>query len=198
MPKILDKYKYLILAGLTTFSVGILVLIGLVFLQFFPNFYQLTESQARKIAEKECLKGGESISLGYYNDVTKTWWFDANLNATQEGCYPACVVSEETRKAEINWRCTGLVEPPVSSCGIENCHGMDIVCGYNPVQMCTMEYRIGDKCRQYARCEEINGSCQKVENPLFDECKSCVENCIADNKDDGIKQFECEASCGSN
>ena len=70
----------------------------------------MAESQARQIAETSCIKGGEALGEGYYNEITKTWWFDANLNATQPGCSPACVVSEETQTAEINWRCTGLIE----------------------------------------------------------------------------------------
>jgi hypothetical protein len=71
----------------------------------------LTDIEARAIAEQACIKGGEALKNGFYNEVTKTWWFDANLNATKEGCNPACVVDEKTRTAEINWRCTGLIEP---------------------------------------------------------------------------------------
>ncbi len=67
----------------------------------------LTEAEAREIAEKSCIKGGESISAGSYNENSKTWWFDANLNSTNKGCHPACVVSEDTKTSEINWRCTG-------------------------------------------------------------------------------------------
>lgn len=70
----------------------------------------ISESDARTIAERSCIKGGEALSAGMYNEGTKTWWFDANLNATREGCNPACVVGEETKTAEINWRCTGLVQ----------------------------------------------------------------------------------------
>lgn len=69
----------------------------------------LSESVARLIAEQTCIKGGESLAPGIYNAGTKTWWFDANLNATREGCNPACVVSEAQNTAEINWRCTGLL-----------------------------------------------------------------------------------------
>ncbi|MDD5376828.1 MAG: hypothetical protein PHH16_01800 [Candidatus Gracilibacteria bacterium] len=76
---------------------------------------RLTEPEARSIAEKICIKGGESLTPGYYNENSKTWWFDANLNATQPGCNPACVVSEDTKTAEINWRCTGLVLPKESA-----------------------------------------------------------------------------------
>ncbi|MFH0927908.1 MAG: hypothetical protein V1821_00360 [bacterium] len=76
-----------------------------------PANSALTEAAAKKIAEKTCIKGSESLASGYYNDGTKTWWFDANLSSTKEGCNPACVVSEETKTAEINWRCTGLITP---------------------------------------------------------------------------------------
>jgi len=68
----------------------------------------MSEAEARAIAEKSCIKGGEVLSVGIYNENSKTWWYRANLNATREGCNPACVVSEETKTAEINWRCTGL------------------------------------------------------------------------------------------
>ena len=71
----------------------------------------LTYQEAEQIAEATCIKGAESLTEGIYNVGTKTWWFDANLNATKEGCNPACVVSEETKTAEINWRCTGLIVP---------------------------------------------------------------------------------------
>lgn len=71
----------------------------------------MSEAEAKAIAEKTCIKGGESLLAGIYNAGTKTWWFDANLNTTKEGCNPACVVSEETKTAEINWRCTGLIMP---------------------------------------------------------------------------------------
>ena len=68
----------------------------------------LTESEAREIAQKSCIKGGEALAAGTYNSATKTWWYEANLNAVREGCNPTCVVNEETKTAEINWRCTGL------------------------------------------------------------------------------------------
>ncbi|MFH0779695.1 MAG: hypothetical protein V1928_02440 [Parcubacteria group bacterium] len=66
---------------------------------------KLTETDARAIAAKACIGGGESINPGVYNEVTKTWWFDAHLKEKKAGCNPACVVTEKTQKAEINWRC---------------------------------------------------------------------------------------------
>ena len=68
----------------------------------------LTQDEAKKIAEQTCVKGGEVLGVGTYNENSHTWWFDANLNAVREGCNPACVVSEDTGTAEINWRCTGF------------------------------------------------------------------------------------------
>ena len=76
----------------------------------------ITEAQARTIAEAACIKGGEALKGGgTYNLNSNTWWFDANLNATKPGCNPACVVSAETKKAEINWRCTGAIPPAADS-----------------------------------------------------------------------------------
>lgn len=69
---------------------------------------KMTQTQARVIAQGQCIKGGEVLGEGSYNESTKTWWFEANLNTVRAGCNPACVVSEETKTAEINWRCTGL------------------------------------------------------------------------------------------
>lgn len=164
----------------------------------------LTEKEARTTAEASCIKGGEALSDGVYNASSNTWWFDANLNATREGCNPACVVSEETKTAEINWRCTGLLSPdqpvsatpPVSQCGIENCHGLDIVCGANPADTCTMMYQLGDTCRQFAECGQVDGVCQQIENPQFTACKHCVQKCEADFPNDSEKAFACESTCG--
>lgn len=72
---------------------------------------KMGEAEARTIAEKTCIKGGEALQGGIYNENSKTWWFDANLNSTKPGCNPACVVSAETKTAEVNWRCTGAILP---------------------------------------------------------------------------------------
>ena len=72
---------------------------------------KLSETEARSLAEGACVKGGEALARGYYNENSRTWWFDANLNSTRPGCHPACVVSEDTKAAEVNWRCMGLKDP---------------------------------------------------------------------------------------
>lgn len=80
-------------------------------------------------------------------------------------------------------------------CELENCHGLDIKCGPNPPQMCTMEYAMGDRCLQYAKCGIQNGKCQQILNSQFSECKSCIQSCININTDDSIEMFECENKC---
>lgn len=173
----------------------------------------MTEDDAQKIAKDFCIKEGETLSFpGNYNEVTKTWWFDANLKETNEGCNPACVVSEETKTAEINWRCTGLLVPPdtisdsgpnvgsggnsTARCGIENCHGLDISCGPNVAEMCTMMYQAGDRCRQFANCEIRDGQCRLAQSNQFESCKNCVTKCENDFLNNPEKIFSCESMCG--
>ena len=75
-----------------------------------PAGVKLTEDDAYAIAEdSECIGVGPLSDTAMYNENTKTWWID--LEAEKQGCNPACVVSESTQTAEVNWRCTGLVEP---------------------------------------------------------------------------------------
>jgi len=73
----------------------------------------ITKKEAIEIAKNsDCINEGTLKSNVFYNSNTKTWWIDMNPNdeTKKEICNPACVVSEETKTAEINWRCTGLVQ----------------------------------------------------------------------------------------
>lgn len=102
-----------------------------------------------------------------------------------------------------------VLEPPASEkptreavdkeegCEIENCHGLEIECGPNLAEICTMEYEMGDSCRQYARCGYIDGKCQPVLGEEFEKCKRCVKKCI-DKFGDTVQALECEADCGGN
>lgn len=78
----------------------------------------MTEAEAKLIAEKTCIKGGEALGTGAYNDASKTWVFDANLNATREGCSSICVVSEISKTAGLNWNCTGALESDNEATGV--------------------------------------------------------------------------------
>jgi len=86
--------------------------------------------------------------------------------------------------------------PQISKeCGMQNCHGLDITCGPNVPQICDMMYVAGDNCRQFARCQVIDGQCKLEKVLKFDSCKLCVEKCEFDYKNDQIKFFECEGGC---
>jgi len=86
--------------------------------------------------------------------------------------------------------------PQISGeCGIEQCHGLDITCGPNVPEACTMIYMAGDNCRQFVSCQTIDGQCQRNKSPRFDSCKACVEKCERDYSGDQIQFFECESSC---
>jgi len=74
-----------------------------------PSAMSLKEAQSIALTS-QCSEKGTVNSEGTYNSNSKTWWFDLATKDEfkQEGCNPACVVSEETKTAEINWRCMGL------------------------------------------------------------------------------------------
>ena len=85
--------------------------------------------------------------------------------------------------------------PGLSTCGFTTCHGLDLACGTNAPQICTMEYRIGDRCRQYARCDTAGGGCDLVLEPKFIACKACVEKCETAAGPDSLAAFSCEEKC---
>ncbi|MFH1398687.1 MAG: Kazal-type serine protease inhibitor family protein [Candidatus Woesearchaeota archaeon] len=73
---------------------------------------QLTEAQARAIAaNSECTEKGSLTQTAFYNDNSHTWWIAMQMKPefASDLCNPACVISEATSTAEINWRCTGLI-----------------------------------------------------------------------------------------
>jgi hypothetical protein len=74
-----------------------------------------SKEEALTIAQQstDCSMVGVLTDEINYNAVTKTWWIDLERmpELENDGCNPACVVNEETKTAEVNWRCTGLIEP---------------------------------------------------------------------------------------
>ncbi len=85
--------------------------------------------------------------------------------------------------------------PGQSACGFTTCHGADLACGTNPPDICTMEYRIGDRCRQYAQCDTGNGSCTLVIGQKFASCKACADRCQIQAGPDNLAALSCEEKC---
>ncbi|MFH1787752.1 MAG: BPTI/Kunitz domain-containing protein, partial [Candidatus Altiarchaeota archaeon] len=82
-----------------------------------PQQMPMDVARALAIASKsECTKEGKLTKDITYNEYTKTWWIDLDLE--KPGCNPACVVDEKTQTAEINWRCTGVI-PPTDNCELD-------------------------------------------------------------------------------
>lgn len=88
---------------------------------------------------------------------------------------------------------TAVVTP--AACGIQNCHGMEISCGPDIVELCTMEYQLGDKCRGLASCGNVNGSCTVIRQEGYEACVSCVEECNRTSGGDPVRAFDCESRC---
>jgi parallel beta-helix repeat protein len=67
----------------------------------------LTFEEARAIAlTSTCVQEGTLTDTCIYNEYSHTWWFGLEPFTENPNCNPACVVSEDARTAEINWRCT--------------------------------------------------------------------------------------------
>lgn len=65
-------------------------------------------SEAIEIAQNsECTEEGVLTAQNMYNESTKTWWIDLEID--KPGCAPACVVKEIDKTASINWRCMGVI-----------------------------------------------------------------------------------------
>jgi hypothetical protein len=81
----------------------------------------------------------------------------------------------------------------VKTCGVENCHGLEVSCGSNLPLVCTETYQEGDRCRQYASCQIVGGNCALVIGKEFNDCKTCVEACL--EKKDSRDIYRCESHC---
>lgn len=166
----------------------------------------MSENEAKKIAETTCIKGGEALGPGTYNENSQTWWFDANLNAARPGCNPACVVSVETKTAEINWRCTGAIPPAnngqPTACTMDakicpdgtavgrvapDCEFAACPQNNNFPQKCSAESRKAEICAQVYDpvCATVNIQCVKapcdpVKQTFSNKCEACKNQLVSD------------------
>lgn len=93
--------------GLTT------IIIGLFFISSCSNkeeyCSEMSLSEAKEIAiSSTCVNEGILKENHMCNENTNTWWIDLQVEDNPL-CNPACVINTETKEAEINWRCTGLI-----------------------------------------------------------------------------------------
>ena len=81
-----------------------------------------------------------------------------------------------------------------ATCGLMECHGVNVTCGFDAPEACDMMYRMGDFCRQYSSCEVVEGECRTVTQMPFEQCRACVLECEK-IKNDPAGAFDCENSC---
>ncbi len=81
------------------------------------------------------------------------------------------------------------------NCGIQECHGTTLTCGSNVPEMCTMQYEIGDRCRQYFFCSVLGGTCKADPSQKFQQCVQCASQCKSQYPNDSVNMMECESSC---
>jgi hypothetical protein len=78
------------------------------------------------------------------------------------------------------------------TCGIEQCHGLEVTCGQNVPEFCTAIYQLGDFCQQFVNCRTVENECKMMETEKFEACKTCVSKC---ERIEGVEAFDCEAEC---
>ena len=71
----------------------------------------ISAAQASECAQEGTLATEGLTSILACNPGTGTVWIGMEPFEPKSGCNPACVVDVADRTAEVNWRCTGLVEP---------------------------------------------------------------------------------------
>ena len=70
-----------------------------------PEPRQITEDEAGEIAARDCIKEGETVGDGEYDEDAKSWRFSVTLKEKRKGCQSDCLVRAESGKVKIDWRC---------------------------------------------------------------------------------------------
>lgn len=180
---------------------------------FDENWYHQTvpplEEPAKEPIVDDAIGGGQAPNAGMANPAS-VYCLDQGgkleIREGEGGQYGVCILPDgrecdeweffRTQKCGVGGADNGAgAAPDDQVCGRENCHGLEIVCGPNPAEMCTMEYQLGDKCLRYVNCGVVDGKCWQIPNAAFDACKACAQNCEANFPNDPMKAFDCEARC---
>jgi hypothetical protein len=82
-----------------------------------------------------------------------------------------------------------------SVCGIENCHGYTVQCGPNVATACPNDIDAGDRCRKYATCQVVSGTCQAVKDTKYDKCGACVKQCESTYYNNPNQLNDCADRC---
>ena len=157
----------------------------------------LSEPEVSLIALEnlDCSMAGIVGDKELYNENSNTWWFDIERmpGLDADGCNPACVVSEATRAAEVNWRCTGLVVPPINNGESNEDGGTDSSGSSGTMTRCEPSQRNAEICIQlYAPvCATVNVQCittpcNPVQQTFGNSCEACANPLV-----EGYVQGEC-------
>lgn len=162
-------------------KIGIMVVLGILLIAGFVMWYLGTQNPGEKINSSmsraealliaqntpECSMAGVLTDNIIYNENSKTWWIDLERTPElkKDGCNPACVVSGQTKTAEVNWRCTGLKEPQVIACESKQ-RNVDICAEiYQPV--CA---KVNVQC--------IKAPCEPVYETFSNACEACKNSLV--------------------
>ncbi len=167
--------KILFIIALIAFAVGVYNFAASKTKKMGPSSNKLSEWEARQIAQNSCIKGGEALGAGIYDVDSKTWWYEANLNATREGCKSGCVVSEDLKTAKIDWKCevTPHVLPEPSS---------EVYCKPSDRKegACTKEYR--PVCG-LVEIQCIKAPCNPIRETFSNSCVACSNTLVKSYKE---------------
>jgi len=181
----MQKYFFVFLAGIT---LTLLVLLGLTKL----NNNKINKQPAAITEQFTCKTDSDCQSTCSQGCVNREWmkgkadcFMKTNIICT---CFDGFCMDKGLEPER----------PPTviySGCYVQGCHGLDIRCGTSKVQACDEMYKLGDGCRQFAKCETIDKKCEPVLDRKFNECKTCVQSCESKYENNPTVASECESSC---
>lgn len=168
----------------------------------------LDEEEAFELAQQGCTNG--TISREFiFNENTQTWWFVYTPNGPKAGCNPACVVDEASKSAEINWRCTGLIENASTPADPQAWRGS--ACEEDADCLLPAEYAMRSTCPFQAICKDFictigcptyesddtlaSGSTKREQCTSQDDCQ-CEGYQASDRKDCVCHDGSCFALVG--